>query len=521
LPLSKKIKKKKMLTDMFSSASSHHTSHNWQQDSERIGEESRVSPWLPRWARRTIADDVLLRSPGASQTGGSHRAQAQRPRATKEEEEEEEEMQRPRATEEEEEEEEEMQHSHAMEEEEREKKNEDGEEEDIFKGAIIQPIKVGSMQVPLVTNFYDLFTVERELGKGTFGKTLLVQRIDTGKQYALKILHKADPEILHAEVKILQHMGCISPRVICYRDTLAVPSPSGRPALAVLSDYVPGQTLHERLKARGGYLPPSEALLLIAELLAVIAIIHSAGYAHRDIKLNNAIVTPDERVVLVDFGLSCAQRADDAPSSMSKRGESGLTCSLRDLKLGTPLYMAPELLDPSSRWKWTKLKDITQLYQKADIFAAGVVAYELLSGRSPTFLRLQFPRYVSQYQPVRGVGPCINALIKTMLDPYPFNRPTASGALDMLCKCARTIPTCNAPDVTALLSSEPTSPRRRSRRRPSSLTRRKPSSARSNSSSRQARVPGACACRGAQTQQAGSPALQAPSLSPLLAHAIF
>ena len=459
-----------MLADTFSSAQSYQTFRDWRQDSGRIG-ENHASPWLPQLMRQTAFEDVPLESPVASQSGGLHRARVHGPHVTEQEEE--------------------VRHSEVTEEEGGEEKE---EEEDLFKGATIQPIKVGSMQVPLVTNFYDLFTVERELGEGAFGKTLLVQRTDTGKQYAVTILHKADPEILHAEVKILQHMGCISPRVVCYRDTLAVPLPSGRPALAVLSDYVPGQTLYERLKARGGYLPPSEALLLIAELLAVIAIIHSAGYAHRDIKLENAIVTPDERVVLVDFGLSCAQRADDAPSSMSKRGESRLTCSLRDLTSGTPLYMAPELLDPSSRWKWTKLKDITQLYQKADIFAAGVVAYELFSGRSPMFLRLQFPRYVPQYQPVRGVGPCINALIKTMLDPYPFNRPTASGALDMLCKCARTIPTCNAPDVAALLSSEPTSSRRRSRRRPSS-TRRKPSSARSNSSSRQARVPGACARR--------------------------
>lgn len=126
--------------------------------------------------------------------------------------------------------------------------------------------------------------------------------------------------------------------------------------------YVAGDTLRERIEKEGA-LPIPEAVRLIREIADALARAHKAGVVHRDIKPENVLI--EERHALVsDFGVAKAVSAagDAAAANRSTAG----------LSIGTPAYMAPEQAagDPN-------------IDHRADIYALGIVAYEMLSGSVP------------------------------------------------------------------------------------------------------------------------------------------
>jgi serine/threonine-protein kinase len=126
--------------------------------------------------------------------------------------------------------------------------------------------------------------------------------------------------------------------------------------------YVSGESLRERIE-REGALPIPEAVRLIREVADALARAHKAGVIHRDIKPENVLI--EERHALVaDFGVAKAL-SEATDSAVQKSSTAGLT-------IGTPAYMAPEQAagDPS-------------IDHRADIYALGIVAYEMLTGEVP------------------------------------------------------------------------------------------------------------------------------------------
>jgi serine/threonine protein kinase len=134
-------------------------------------------------------------------------------------------------------------------------------------------------------------------------------------------------------------------------------------------DFLSGETLAQRIMTRGAY-PPADALPVLRQILAGLKAIHDAGIVHRDLKSENVFLVTDahgeERVVLMDFGLA---RAVDGsvPTTMPHR-LAGLA--------GTIDCMAPEQIHGGA-----------PVGQAADVFAVGVLIYELLSGKRP-FVRV-------------------------------------------------------------------------------------------------------------------------------------
>jgi serine/threonine protein kinase len=128
----------------------------------------------------------------------------------------------------------------------------------------------------------------------------------------------------------------------------------------VVMEYVPGPTLKDRLRElnmRNERIPLGEVRRIFDALLAALTYAHRAGIVHRDLKPNNVILAADGRVVLTDFGLAKIVGSTIHTASMAV--------------IGTPAYMAPEqakggLADPRS-----------------DIYALGVILFELLTGRLP------------------------------------------------------------------------------------------------------------------------------------------
>ena len=126
----------------------------------------------------------------------------------------------------------------------------------------------------------------------------------------------------------------------------------------LVMEYVSGITLRDLIDAEAP-LAPSRAMALIDPVLAALAAAHQAGLIHRDVKPENVLLAEDGTVKVADFGLAKAVDADSVPSGSGGR------------LIGTVSYLAPELVTDG-------ISD-----PRVDVYAAGVVLYELLTGRKP------------------------------------------------------------------------------------------------------------------------------------------
>ncbi len=123
-------------------------------------------------------------------------------------------------------------------------------------------------------------------------------------------------------------------------------------------EYVPGHTLRDVIRKEAP-MSPSRAISLIDPVLSALAAAHRAGLIHRDIKPENVLIADDGRIKVADFGLAKAVSTDTQHTATG------------GVLIGTVSYLAPELvIDGTSD-------------ARADVYAAGVVLYEMLTGHKP------------------------------------------------------------------------------------------------------------------------------------------
>jgi serine/threonine protein kinase len=139
---------------------------------------------------------------------------------------------------------------------------------------------------------------------------------------------------------------------VAIHDILVV---EGHPALVM--EWVRGETLRDRLR-REGALPWREAAAVGDSLLQALVHLHGLGIIHRDLKSGNILLGEGEVVKLADFGLA-------------KGEDLGMSLTVTGVSLGTPGYMAPEVI---------RGKEATAL---SDLYSLGAVFYEMLAGRTP------------------------------------------------------------------------------------------------------------------------------------------
>ena len=163
----------------------------------------------------------------------------------------------------------------------------------------------------------------------------------------------------------------------------------------------------------------------LRQLLEGLAALHAADKVHRDVKPSNVLVTPEGRVVLLDFGLVTDAQVED-----------GFTGSA---VVGTPAYMAPE--QAASR----------EVGPAADLYAVGVMLYEALTGRLPFEggqLQVLMDKQSKEPAPpaslVLGAPPDLNALCVRLLRFDPLQRPAAAEALRALSALP---PRASSPDL--------------------------------------------------------------------------
>src|SRR5215472_8589143 len=126
--------------------------------------------------------------------------------------------------------------------------------------------------------------------------------------------------------------------------------------LYLVMEYVPGRTLRELLRERGG-VGPREALEIISGVLTGLAAAHQAGIIHRDVKPENVLLGEGSVVKVADFGLA--------------RAASGVSHTRTGMLIGTAAYLAPEQVAHSTS------------DARTDVYAAGVMLFEMLTGAQP------------------------------------------------------------------------------------------------------------------------------------------
>ena len=131
-------------------------------------------------------------------------------------------------------------------------------------------------------------------------------------------------------------------------------------SIFVSMEYIAGVPLKTVIQQKGR-LNEREALEIIRDVAAALEATHAAGLIHRDVKSANVMIAEDDRAVLMDFGLACLSNPDADEPSLTKTGAI----------VGTPAYMAPEQIEG------------TALTPATDIYAFGMVIYEMVTGRLP------------------------------------------------------------------------------------------------------------------------------------------
>jgi serine/threonine protein kinase len=127
----------------------------------------------------------------------------------------------------------------------------------------------------------------------------------------------------------------------------------------ITMEYVEGKSLKDLIRSRGK-LPLAITLSVGKQLARALEVAHEQGVIHRDIKPQNMVVEPDGVLKVMDFGIA---------RLASRQPESGVTQA--GTAIGTPEYMSPEQLAGK------------EIDARADIYAAGCVLYECLTGRPP------------------------------------------------------------------------------------------------------------------------------------------
>ena len=270
----------------------------------------------------------------------------------------------------------------------------------------------------ILDNFEENFIIIKQIGKGATSVVYLAEEIATRHEFAVKCIDKAEL-IKHRngvknvadEIKVNQEIkhANIAELYYVYEDNSFV---------YMVMEYLPLGDLYKRITIKKA-LNDDTCAKFMKNLLETIDYLHSNDIVHRDLKLENIIMTgiTDYDFKIVDFGLAYS------------------SCATQSIKCGSPGYLAPEILE-NRRYD-----------NKIDIFSAGVILYILLYGKQPfhakNIEKVLLKNYECVYKINNSISDGANEVLKMMLQRDPESRPNALQILEhpwlkrnKICSCA-------------------------------------------------------------------------------------
>lgn len=213
---------------------------------------------------------------------------------------------------------------------------------------------------------FERYTIEAAIGQGGMGCVYRAHDARLGRRVAVKVIaggavdEDAGARLLREAraAAALDHPNAVS--------IFDVGELDGTPFIVM--ELVPGRTLRSAID--GADAPASTRVAWLADVARALATAHRRGLVHRDIKPENVMVRDDGVIKVLDFGIA-RRAAGNADPSASTEAPALPTLTALGVKLGTPVYMAPEQIRGA------------ELDGRADQFAWGVLAFELLTGRLP------------------------------------------------------------------------------------------------------------------------------------------
>lgn len=236
------------------------------------------------------------------------------------------------------------------------------------------------------------------IGAGGMGTVVKARHKLIGRLVAIKTLRtelSRDPIFARRFQKEAQALAAVHhPNVVILHDF----GESADRTLFLVMEYVQGPTLRRKLK--DGPLPFAEALPVIRQICSGLAQAHKAGIVHRDLKPENILIDEDGNARVADFGLAVTRSGGEHPFATLSAGPAG-----------TLTYMAPEQKLPDGK-----------ITPATDVFALGLIMYEMLAGRVPE----------GAFDPLSslvGTPPALDEIIRRCLQADPLRRFANAGLL--------------------------------------------------------------------------------------------
>lgn len=272
------------------------------------------------------------------------------------------------------------------------------------------------------------YRVEKLIGSGGMGVVMAAFHLQLNQRVALKFMQPglaADGQSavrFQREARAAARLQTMHVGKVLDLDAL----PNGTPF--VVMEFLDGEGLDRRL-LREKTIGVPQALEWARQGLSALTEAHAAGIVHRDVKPGNLFLArrPDgtELVKVLDFGIA---------KSIDPEIEHGLSSTSSRLMLGSPPYMPPEQFTPGS-----------EVGARADVWAMGVVLYQLVSGRLPfdqeNLVDMMYAIRHAPHRPLREVAPhvpaAVEALVETALKKDPAARFADAGAMSKAIEAAQ------------------------------------------------------------------------------------
>jgi serine/threonine protein kinase len=261
-----------------------------------------------------------------------------------------------------------------------------------------------------------------KLGEGSFGSVYRAWDTRLDREVALKLLHRPDTRGAH-EAAVVEE-GRMLARVRHPNVVMVHGADRSDGRVGVWTEFIQGQTLEQLLRERGVF-AAGEATLIGLDVCRALSAVHQAGLLHRDIKAHNVMRETGGRIVLMDFG-----------TGIHYEDSSAANGSLA----GTPVYMAPEVLDGR------------EATVQSDVYSVGVLLYHLVTGSYPvrgrSIQEIRTGHSGGERTPLRDTRPNLPEdfvqIVERALSPEPGRRYESAGEMEAALLSARDYVTVGA-----------------------------------------------------------------------------